>query len=113
MTRSNADDPPPQPPQRSTVDDLQRFKPVSDILLLAAIDRAERHRGRRSESVMVSHIAEHLGFVPSAWTTRNLNPQLKALIGAGLLERSRRHGLPMIGLTNSGRKRMTRESQAQ
>ena len=108
MTGSDADDGPPQAPRCNTLAELQRFEPVSDELVLAAIDRAERHRDRQSEGVMVSHIAEHLGFVPTAWTTRNLNPQLKALIDAGLLERSRRHGLPMIGLRDSGRKRLKR-----
>jgi len=112
MTRSDAGDRPQQVPARELPAELRRFEPVFNTVVLAAIDRAERHRERLSEGVMMSHIAEHLGFVPSAWTTRNLNPQLKALIDAGLLERSRRHGLPMIGLTDGGRKRLARARRA-
>jgi hypothetical protein len=43
--------------------ELSRFEPVSNELVLAAVERAERHRGREGEGVMMSDVAEHLGFV--------------------------------------------------
>jgi len=86
--------------------ELRRFEPVSDELVLAAVERAERHRERRDEGVMMSDIAEHLGFVHGSWTTRRLRPQIEAFIAAGVLVRSRRHGVLVWGLTSSGRRRV-------
>lgn len=86
--------------------ELRRFEPVSDELVLAAVERAERHRERRDEGVMMSDIAEHLGFVHGSWTTRRLRPQIEAFIADGLLVRSRRHGVVVWGLTSGGRSRV-------
>jgi hypothetical protein len=47
--------------QRRLDSELGRFEPVSDAYVLAAIERAERHREREHEGVMLSDIAEHLG----------------------------------------------------
>jgi hypothetical protein len=91
---------------------LRRFEPVSDELVLAAVERAERHRERDGEGVMMSDIAEHLGFVHGSWTTRRLRPQIEAFIAAGLLVRSRRHGVVIWGLTGSGRSRVEQTSGA-
>jgi hypothetical protein len=92
--------------------DLRRFEPVSDELVLAAVERAERHRERQNEGVMMGDIAEHLGFVHGSWTTRRLRPQIEAFIAAGLLVRSRRHGVVVWGLTSSGRRRVEQASGA-
>jgi hypothetical protein len=86
--------------------ELGRFEPVSDALVLAAIKRAECHREREREGVMMSDIAEHLGFVHGSWTTRRLRPQLDALIAERLLARSRRHGAVVWELTEDGRGRL-------
>jgi hypothetical protein len=77
---------------------LRRFEPVSDELVLAAVERAERHRERQDEGVMMGDIVEHLGFVHGSWTTRRLRPQIEAFIAAGLLVRSRRHGVVVCGV---------------
>jgi hypothetical protein len=90
--------------------ELRRFEAVSDDLVLAAVARAERHRERDGEGVMMSDIAEHLGFVHGSWTTRRLRPQIDAFIAAGLLVRSRRHGVVVWGLTSSGRRRVEQTS---
>jgi hypothetical protein len=90
--------------------ELRRLEPVSDELVLAAVERAERHREREGEGVMMSDIAEHLGFVHGSWTTRRLRPQIDAFIAAGLLVRSRRHGVVVWGLTSSGRSRVEQAS---
>jgi hypothetical protein len=71
--------------------ELRRFEPVSDELALAAVDRAEQHRrGVEREWVTLSELTEHLGFVRTGWTTRQLRPQLAALVADGLLARYRR-----------------------
>jgi hypothetical protein len=96
------------PAGRSTTDggELRRFEPVSDELLLAAIDRAERHRPDGQQSVHFSDIVAHLGFARSGWTTRQLRPQMDALITGGLLAQGRRHGFDVWGLTDTGRSRL-------
>lgn len=88
--------------QRRLGSELGRFEPVSDAIVLAAVERAERHREREGEGVMMSDIAKHLGFVHGSWTTRRLRPQIDALIAEGSLARSRRHGVVVWELTAVG-----------
>ncbi len=90
--------------------ELRGFEPVSDIHVLAAIDRAERHN--QIEGIQRVHIAEHLGFVHGAVTTRRLRPQLDALIEAGAVRRFQRRGSLVWGLTSSGRRRVARARKA-
>ncbi len=97
---------------RDRGDELRRFEPVPDDVVLAAVGRAERHREREGDGVMMSDIAEHLGFVHGSWTTRRLRPQIDAFIAAGLLVRSRRHGVVIWGLTSTGRERVEQTSGA-
>jgi DNA-binding MarR family transcriptional regulator len=92
--------------QRRLDSELGRFEPVSDALVLAAVERAECHSEREGEGVMMSDVAEHLGFVHGSWTTRRLRPQLDALIAEGLVARSRRHGAVVWELTGDGRGRL-------
>lgn len=92
--------------------ELRRLEPVSDDLVLAAVGRAERHREREGEGVMMSDIAEHLGFVHGSWTTRSLRPQIEAFIAADLLVRSRRGGVVIWGLTSAGRGRVERAGES-
>jgi hypothetical protein len=92
--------------------ELGRFELVSDGLVLAAVERAERHRERERKGVMMSDIAEHLGFVHGSWTTRRLRPQLDALIADGSLARSRRHGVVVWELTAVGRGGLERTRRA-
>ena len=76
----------------------------ADELLLAAIDRAERHSRHEEPGVLLATIKDHLGIVHNSWTTRLLRPRLEALDGAtGVVEQSRRHGLNLWGLTERGR----------
>ena len=78
----------------------------SDELLLAAIERAERHQGRDDQGVLLATLKEHLGLSRDGWTTRRLRPQLEELQTAGQVVRSRQHGCIVWGLTSDGRKRL-------
>ncbi len=93
------------------LDELSKFEPVSDAVVLAAIDRAERHGRGTGAGVMGSHLAEHLGFVRGPWTARGLRPQLDALIDAGALERVTRQGIVRLVLTEQGRTQAARARQ--
>jgi hypothetical protein len=86
--------------------ELGKFEPVSDELILAAVERAQRHRERWQEGVWMPHVAAHLGFVHSSWTTRRLRPQLDALLADGALSCARRGGFVLWGLTSAGRRRL-------
>lgn len=99
----SGDGAPPTRERQRLDGELERFEPVSDGLVLAAVERAEGHREREGEGVMMSDIAEHLGFVHGSWTTRRLRPQLDALIAEGSLARSRCHGVVVWALTEAGR----------
>lgn len=92
--------------------ELRRFEPVPDELVLAAVERAERHQQRERKGVLLSDIAHHLGFVHGSWTTRGLRPQLEALMAAGKMSRDRRHGIVVWGLTSAGSRRLARVRRA-
>ncbi len=79
------------------------FTPVSDVMVLAAIERAQRHG---PEDVWVAEVGHHLGFARAAATTRRLRPQLRSLQGAGSLTSTERHGREYWALTAAGRERV-------
>jgi hypothetical protein len=83
-----------------------RFVAVSDLLVLAAIERAECHG--QLEGVLWDRVLEHLGFLRAAATTRKLRPQVDALIAAGDVRQFRRGGSKVWGLTDAGRARLAR-----
>ena len=57
----------------------RKFDPVSDDMVLAAVDRAERHwpHERAEPGTGLGEILAHLGFVRTAWITRNVRPKLE------------------------------------
>jgi|ERR1035441_6424467 DNA-binding PadR family transcriptional regulator len=94
--------------------ELHRFEPVSDELVLAALERAQRHRGveGEAEGVFLRYVAAHLAFVHNAWTTRHLRPQLEDLTRDGLLSSSRLRGKVVWSLTEAGRLRLAHAQRA-
>jgi len=82
------------------------FVPVSDVTLLAAVDRADRH-GSGEGAVWVD-VVEHLGFLPGPRVTVSLRPQLQRLIEQGAVERSRKPKDQFVRLTATGRRRLAR-----
>ncbi len=92
---------------RTPASELGRFQPVSENLVLAACERAQRHDTARAVPVTLRRIAEHLGFVAGAYTTRHVGPLLRALERAGAVERSRSYGAERWGLTTVGRRRLS------
>ena len=80
--------------------------PVSDALVLAAADRAERHQPRSEPGVMLGDVFAHMGFVYNGAATRQLRPSLDALLSAGALEQTGRHGVKLWVLTSAGRRQL-------
>ena len=87
-------------------------KPLSDELVLAAIDRATRHQ-RRDDGmgVLLSRIKEHLGLPGHGWSTRRLLPRLEELQAAGQLTSSRRQSVNLWALTSIGREQLALPAQ--
>jgi hypothetical protein len=88
--------------------ELGPFEPVSEGIVLAAVDRADRHwQGEgKGPGVTLREVAKHLGFVPGGWTTRQLRPELDVLAAAGQLETMRRHGRTHWAPSKAGRRRL-------
>jgi hypothetical protein len=74
----------------------------SDSQLLAAVERAARHRDGLSPSARM--ILEHLGVVLHSPEGRAARARLSALEQRGLLKRSRRRSASVFALTESGRR---------
>jgi DNA-binding PadR family transcriptional regulator len=86
---------------------MPRAKPTSGALpspelVLAAIERAERHNRGRKRGVSREAIKEHLGLARGSSTTRQLRPIWDALVLDGLVEEVRRQGLVLWALTDEG-----------
>ncbi|MGO9321732.1 MAG: hypothetical protein ACLQBY_13150 [Solirubrobacteraceae bacterium] len=74
---------------------------IPDVTVLAAIDRAERHRGRPGVPVWL--IFEHLG-IPRR--SRRVRAQLQSLAQDGAVEQRRAHGVDIWVLAPSSRRRL-------
>jgi hypothetical protein len=81
---------------------------VPDPLVLAAIDRAERHNPAQPPGVPIWSVCDHLSIPRRSGSAQRVRAQLDALEGAGSVERSRRHGAVTWALTSTGRRRLTR-----
>lgn len=81
---------------------------ISELRVLAAIDRAERHRAGESPGIPVWLILEHLEIPKRSWRARLVRVRLEALEGTNALARSRRHSVPVWSLTSTGRRRLGR-----
>jgi DNA-binding PadR family transcriptional regulator len=85
----------------------ERTPDAADDLMLAAIERAECHRGpERNPGIGLSTVKRHLGLPHHGGTTRRLRPQLRALENAKLLTQFRRKSSDLITLTDEGRRRL-------
>jgi ribosome-binding protein aMBF1 (putative translation factor) len=85
---------------------------VSDVLVLAAIDRAEHHKERARKGAPIWEVLGHLDI---AWRTkraRHVRALLEALETSGSLERSRRHNIIVWTITSKGRRRLSRAHSA-
>jgi hypothetical protein len=88
-----------------------RTKPTNaprDELVLAAVERAERHRRRIPPAVPVWAVLEHLALARRSAAARHVRSRLTALQEVGWLESSRSHGVATWALTSSGQRRLQR-----
>ncbi len=87
-----------------------------DELVLAAVERAGRHRARQrageAPAIPVWAILDHLTVPRRSPGDRHVRARLGVLQAAGALERSRRHGVLTWELTSAGRRRLQRARRA-
>jgi hypothetical protein len=75
-------------------------------LILAAIDRAERHSRGMERGVLLATVKEHLALPHHSGTTRQLRPKIDALHTLELIEPIRRHGMNLLAVTEAGRSQL-------
>lgn len=85
---------------------------VPDPLVLAAIDRAERHDPHDRPGVPAWVLYEHLSISKRSGAARRVRARLDTLETAGSIARLRRHGVPTWTLTSTGRRRLARARRA-
>jgi hypothetical protein len=73
----------------------------SDLLLLAALERAALHRARQPARAPFWALLEHLAIPPRSLPGRRLRPRLAALVERQLLTQVTEHGVPMWALTDA------------
>jgi hypothetical protein len=99
-------------PDRDPHTPATRSAAPTDELVLAAVERAARHRPHHRSTVPVWAILEHLGLRARSAPARHVRARLDALQAAGSLDCARRHGIPTWALTSAGRRRLRRAASA-
>jgi len=95
----------------SNTDRNPRSKPKerpSDELVLAAIERAIRHRARDSNAVPTWAIFAHLSIPRRSAAARHVHVRLDVLHAAGWIEPLRVHGVACWELTGAGQRHLKR-----
>jgi transcriptional regulator with XRE-family HTH domain len=85
---------------------LDPAMPLADDVILAALGRAELHKGDDKPGVLYLTLVEHLGLRKGAVTSRRLRPRLRELVAAGVVEEFRRRGYDLLALTREGKRRL-------
>jgi transcriptional regulator with XRE-family HTH domain len=85
---------------------LDPAMPLADNVILAALGRAELHKGNDRPGVHYLALVEHLGLRKGAVTSRRLRPRLRELVAAGLVREPRRRGHDLLTLTREGKRRL-------
>jgi transcriptional regulator with XRE-family HTH domain len=93
-------------PRMSNPTDPVRENAVFDVLVLAAVERAARHRARDHDGVPVWAIRDHLHIAGRSPVARRLRVRLSVLESGGLLGRERRRGVVLWSPTDAGRQRL-------
>lgn len=89
---------------------VPRWHPPSDLLVLAAVDRAHRHRFNEDYGdATLKEIAQHLGTTWGPHTSRRLRPIVRRLTDdLGWLRQTRHRGHDGWALTDAGGERLAR-----
>jgi DNA-binding PadR family transcriptional regulator len=97
-------------PEAAVSHELSSYIPVTDGLVLAAVERAVLHE--LEEQVLTSVLMAHLGLAWAPPTNQKFFPRLDDLRQAGLLTSTERRGEPYWSLTSVGQERLAKEREA-
>ena len=78
--------------------------PQLELLVAAAIDRAQRHRTSPGDGVLLATAAEHLGYRSAAHLPRRVRRQFDELEQTRMVQRLRRNGFTVWTLTSRGQR---------
>ncbi len=81
-------------------------------VVLAAVDRATRHRAGAPSGAPAGSILEHLALGRRSGASRAVRARLQELELEGTVERRLRHGLAVWSLTGKGLRRLERDARA-
>ena len=81
---------------------------IPDVLVLAAVERAVRHRARAGTPTPMWEILRHLDIPVRSGAARRVRARVDELAAGGLLVRQRSHGTDAWRLTSNGRRRLRR-----
>lgn len=115
LDSSDHDEEDPEPisgfsPEAAVSHELSSYIPVTDGLVLAAVERAVLHE--QEEGVLTSVLMAHLGLAWAPPTNQKFFPRLDELQQTGLLTSTERRGEPYWRLTSVGRERLAEEREA-
>ena len=79
---------------------------LSNALILAAIERTERHMPRNERGALYGMVVDHLGLPRHSGTGRRFRPRLKELEAAGVVESFRRNSCVVWTLTPKGQEQL-------
>lgn len=85
---------------------MSAARDIPDVVILAALDRAVRHRD--AGPVTVRSIHDHLALSPRSRAARHVRTRLPGLAESGAVERSRARGFVLWSLTSAGSASLTR-----
>jgi hypothetical protein len=88
----------------------ERRRRPSAGMVLAAVDRAGRHRLPQAGPAPWWALLEHLALRPRSGAARQVRLRVVELERAGLIERLREHGIPVWSVTPAGRRRLAAET---
>lgn len=98
--------------QRQEEPTMSSTKAMPDLLVVAAIERAERHSTTGRVGIPVWAILEHLDLPRRSALARHVRTRLTELESTGVLTQTRRHSVPVWTLTPTGRGRLKRARRA-
>jgi len=75
----------------------------SEDIVLAAIERAQRHQRGQARGVILSTLIEHLDLLRGSATSKRLRPKLDALVVGGMIEQFTQRSITAWTITEQGR----------
>jgi hypothetical protein len=87
-------------------------EPITELLVLSALDRGERHRTQTAPGVPIWTILEHVDARKRSKRAREVRAVLEELVSSGAVSQARRHSMLHWAMTRKGAARLRRARRA-